>query len=317
MANTECWELPTDLIQGDPEDGAGGSDLNAADDNMLRGAAENGVQAALRALGVGIVPYPAATSGLITAGAARNINIAAGTAIIEVNPAINGALGFVPVKWNAQTNIIPTGMAGLADASTAYIVANVVIPSTYATGSTVNSDSRRDATVAFTAQASSTAPNGGLILGSVVLASGSVGTVTDLRSFARPVAINNLTTETAIASGDFFPFYDVSASAERKVTRDNMVAISATSTAKTSNYTATATDDAIHVDASGGAVTITLPAAATRTRPLYISRINSGANNVTIDGDGIEQINGATTYVLTTQWQSVVLIAHGNAWIVY
>lgn len=80
------------------------------------------------------------------------------------------------------------------------------------------------------------------------------------------------------------------------------------------NLSAT-TDAIVHVDASGGARTLNLPAASTRAGQVYwIQKIDSSANAVTIDANASETINGATTYVLTAQYQMVILMCNGANW---
>jgi hypothetical protein len=77
----------------------------------------------------------------------------------------------------------------------------------------------------------------------------------------------------------------------------------------------------LKVDASGGARTVNLPAAA-GTAPYMTGKIytiiktDSSANTVTIDANGSETINGALTYLLTLQYQSVVLWCDGANWFV-
>jgi hypothetical protein len=57
----------------------------------------------------------------------------------------------------------------------------------------------------------------------------------------------------------------------------------------------------ILVDASGGAVTIALPAVATRQERIYrVFKIDTSGNSVTIDPNGAETIDGMSTYVLST-----------------
>lgn len=88
--------------------------------------------------------------------------------------------------------------------------------------------------------------------------------------------------------------------------------------AKTAAYTLTATDSVIAADATGGAFTLTLPTAVGITgREYKIMRTNSGANAVTIDGNGAETINGAATYSLSAQWQGVTLVSTGAAWLAF
>jgi hypothetical protein len=87
-------------------------------------------------------------------------------------------------------------------------------------------------------------------------------------------------------------------------------ALSANTTLDASYYMA-------NVDAAGGAITITLPTAVGIAGQTFIvRRVNSGANAVTVDGDGSETINGAATYSLTAQYQSVSIMSDGAGWMV-
>jgi hypothetical protein len=84
---------------------------------------------------------------------------------------------------------------------------------------------------------------------------------------------------------------------------------------KTSGYTATATDYTILCNASGGAFTITLPAAASHTgRIYYIKKIDSSANTVTVDGNSSETIDDGLTAVLTVQYESITIQSDGSEW---
>lgn len=70
-------------------------------------------------------------------------------------------------------------------------------------------------------------------------------------------------------------------------------------------------------DATGGAITMTLPAAALVPGRIYaFKRINAGANAVTVDGYGAETIDGAATHVLTPQWNNVLIMTNGVAWFI-
>lgn len=83
---------------------------------------------------------------------------------------------------------------------------------------------------------------------------------------------------------------------------------------ETAAYTAAGTDFAILCDASGGIFTVTLPPAAdNKGLLLYIQR-TSAANNVTIDGNGSETINGSATVTLSSQYASRLLISNGVGW---
>jgi hypothetical protein len=89
--------------------------------------------------------------------------------------------------------------------------------------------------------------------------------------------------------------------------------------AKTANYTADATDYTILVDATSGAVTITLPAAAGTAvagRIYIIKKTDVSGNAVTVDANGSETIDGATTYPLASQWKYVTIQSDGVNWFV-
>ena len=73
-------------------------------------------------------------------------------------------------------------------------------------------------------------------------------------------------------------------------------------------------DDVILVDASGGAVTITLPAAATAKKELCIKKIDTSGFVVTIDGSGSETIDDSTTLLLATPYDAVRIISDGTEW---
>ncbi len=84
---------------------------------------------------------------------------------------------------------------------------------------------------------------------------------------------------------------------------------------KTADYTAAATDHVILVDASGGAVRITLPAASGATgREYQIKKTDASANNVIIDGNASETIDGSTTVSFNAQYQSYMIVCDGSTW---
>lgn len=88
--------------------------------------------------------------------------------------------------------------------------------------------------------------------------------------------------------------------------------------AKTANYTATENDEYINVDATSGAVIITLPAAAsTRVgKRLTVKKIDSSANAVIIDGNASETGDDETTLLLFTRYASVTIVNGGAAWVI-
>lgn len=83
----------------------------------------------------------------------------------------------------------------------------------------------------------------------------------------------------------------------------------------TTNTTLTASHYTVLADATSGNITITLPAVSGTTRRIYVvKKIDSSANTVTIDGNASETIDGATTQVIGTQWQSYTIQSNGTAW---
>jgi hypothetical protein len=86
---------------------------------------------------------------------------------------------------------------------------------------------------------------------------------------------------------------------------------------KTGAYTATYLDHTILCDATGGAFDIALPTAASSSGRVYvIKKIDSSGNAVTINPNGAELIEGAATYPVAAQWDSVTVQSNGTAWYV-
>ena len=86
-----------------------------------------------------------------------------------------------------------------------------------------------------------------------------------------------------------------------------------TATTQNAHYTAVP-GDFVLVDASGGAVTITLPAASGGASLLvHVKKIDSSGNAVTIERAGSDTIDGETTQVINSQYVTVGLISDGTA----
>lgn len=79
-----------------------------------------------------------------------------------------------------------------------------------------------------------------------------------------------------------------------------------------------ATDDLVPCDATANAITFTLLPAATAGagNVVTVKKIDASGNAVTVDGDGAETLDGATTFVLAAQWKYVELTCTGTAWYV-
>lgn len=70
-------------------------------------------------------------------------------------------------------------------------------------------------------------------------------------------------------------------------------------------------------DASGGAVTHALPAAAAVTgQRVTVKKTDASANTVTVDPNGAETVDGAATYVLSAQFTAVTVQASAGAWFI-
>lgn len=86
-------------------------------------------------------------------------------------------------------------------------------------------------------------------------------------------------------------------------------------TSKTANYTVTTSDAIILCDSSGGAFTLTLPAASGNTGKVFqIKKTDSSFLAVTIDGDGSETIDGATTTTVNTEGETLRIVCDGSNW---
>jgi len=71
------------------------------------------------------------------------------------------------------------------------------------------------------------------------------------------------------------------------------------------------------VAGGGGGVTRTLPTAVgNRGLTFIVKKNDAAAGTITIDTTGGQTIDGATTYVLTVQYESVTLISDGTNWMV-
>ena len=95
---------------------------------------------------------------------------------------------------------------------------------------------------------------------------------------------------------------------------DSIAAHSAAIKTVTANYTATEFDNTILVDASGGAVTVTLPSPSGIAGRWYsIKKIDSSVNAVTVSGS----IEGASSYTLALQYKYVRVQTDGSAWYIF
>jgi hypothetical protein len=90
------------------------------------------------------------------------------------------------------------------------------------------------------------------------------------------------------------------------------------SSSATSNTTLTETDgiNVKLINATSGAVTVTLPTAVSNAASFIIKKTDSSTNKVTIDAYSTETIDGGTTYVLNDQYNYVEIVSNGTNWVV-
>jgi hypothetical protein len=67
-------------------------------------------------------------------------------------------------------------------------------------------------------------------------------------------------------------------------------------------------------DSSSAGVTINLPAVASSANKYLTVKHVGSSNNVVLDGNGSETIDGATTHTLSTQYDVVRVYCDGSAW---
>jgi hypothetical protein len=81
-------------------------------------------------------------------------------------------------------------------------------------------------------------------------------------------------------------------------------------------YTVLSTDFILLVNTTAAARTINLPAVASGTRILFVvdHLASANTNNITIDGNGAETIDGASTSVISTARGCKLLVCDGTAW---
>jgi len=82
-------------------------------------------------------------------------------------------------------------------------------------------------------------------------------------------------------------------------------------------YTAgTNGETVILVNAVSNPITINLPPALDSLERVFYVKKTDNVNNVTIDGDGAETIDGQPTAILSTQYQCLTMISDGTQWFI-
>ena len=89
-------------------------------------------------------------------------------------------------------------------------------------------------------------------------------------------------------------------------------------TVTASTLTLDDTHSILYLDATSNNITITLPTLASSARRMYwFKRIDSTANVVTIDGDGAETIEGATSITIDQENESLILHSQTSDWSIF
>lgn len=84
---------------------------------------------------------------------------------------------------------------------------------------------------------------------------------------------------------------------------------------KTTTYAILSSDYTVRCDATGGIFNVTLPDATLYTGQVFIiKKIDAVANTVTVNTTSSQTIDGATTYSLSTQYQTVRVQSNGANW---
>jgi len=84
----------------------------------------------------------------------------------------------------------------------------------------------------------------------------------------------------------------------------------------TGNTTLSASNTAVAVNATGGAVTITLPTAVGDTNLYTIKKTDSSANTVTVVGNGGQTIDASANAIITQQYTSITLKSDNSNWFI-
>jgi hypothetical protein len=97
---------------------------------------------------------------------------------------------------------------------------------------------------------------------------------------------------------------------------DDLITISDHIREKAADYTMLDTDHNVLMDATAGALVVTLPPAADAEPHVFrVKKTDSSANTVTVQRAGSDTIDGATSKILTDQYDLVALVSdRSSAW---
>jgi len=96
---------------------------------------------------------------------------------------------------------------------------------------------------------------------------------------------------------------------------EGVIGIRGTLVTVTGAYVIADPDGTVLANANGGAFTVTLPLAADNGgRIIVVKKIDASANVVTLDGNGVETVDGAETLSLSVQYEAYNVQSDGTAW---
>ena len=152
----------------------------------------------------------------------------------------------------------------------------------------------------------------GLILGAALLACVAARQLPVINA---PIVVS---TNEAAANSIVERDNNADAKAARWTSTTSMVSeggIKADYESKTSSYTIVEADYLVAFNATGGAVTGTLPAAATSDGQIVtVKKTDSSINAVTVDGNASETIDGAANVILSWQYESATFMCDATGW---
>jgi hypothetical protein len=115
-----------------------------------------------------------------------------------------------------------------------------------------------------------------------------------------------------MASINWYDTWDANSCIDHTQVNDMVTHIIRPVVTKTAAYTAVDCD-IILVNATGGAVTITLNAAPTLGDIIDMKKIDASANAAVLAGNG-NTIDGSASISLTTQYESICVVFDGSNW---
>jgi hypothetical protein len=147
----------------------------------------------------------------------------------------------------------------------------------------------------------------------IEIQAGGTGTLRDL--FFRVGSTNVLKMDASSTDIRILTSLVVGADSVPLSTLETLGSFGATITAISSATTLDETHHVVTCDASGGAFTVTLPAASGATGRIYhIKKTDSSGNAVTVDANASETIDGDLTKVISTQYDSMMISCDGSNW---